>query len=272
MPKLRGSTILFLGLLCAGLAILVSQLWKVSQYNNNNQIVAKNILVSKNGSSLDLNGQTVEVALHSSQLSTPVLVDFSILQGLQTSPQTKQFLLSLYDLGNLGKRDKFQKSLKTLEAQRILANLMLRENELEHLDTVKLNVSMLSSEQLQNAKHLAHQLLLGLKKIQRDGSCSKEQLSVINLSMARIIYLSKGLEGELNQFSINDPLLLQETMRLSQVNIINMRNKEGEAVKVKEVALSSKELKMSDLKQTADLSKVKSREDFQYDLSITPPN
>lgn len=211
-------------LLCIGLAAFVFQLWTIINIDQDESDVKGSkynsvFVISSN----ENRNQSVKTTDYT---SPPLLIDYSILPDLATTIQTKKFFESLYTDGYIGKHDSFQQVLRNLKTKQILSNMLLRDDELTYLNTVKIRSNMLSMTQIQNCNKLVKQMLQDLKTMYMTCKCNSEQKSVINLSMGRLIYLTQAFENEFNKFSLMDPLLLQSIdPAKNKGNMIHLRRR-----------------------------------------------
>lgn len=222
MRKLLIIKLCFLVMLCIGLAAFVYQLWAILSSDTNTSDVKsskyKAVNIISSNENQDQAGSTTKFT------SPPLLIDYSILPEVASTQDTKLFFENLYVAGYIGKNDSFQQVLRSLETEQILANILLRDDEVDYLNTVNIQPNMLSMSQIQSCNQMVKHLLQDLKIMCLSDQCNSEQQSVINLLMGRLTYLTQSFSGEFDKFQVMDPLLLHRMDPQNNIdNVISLR-------------------------------------------------
>lgn len=211
------------GLLCVGFAAFIYQLWAMFNFSD-----------SGSGNLRSATGVFIPAAEdyqsylddELSTLEQPMLVDFEVLPNYSHTAGTKRFLEAIYKDGYVGTHDNFQKLLGTLTTKQIVSNMMMRQDEIRYLNTVRITSNMLSMTQIQSCNKLVKGLLADLKSMSGSCMCSNDQIAVINLATNRLTYLTRIYEHELNKFSVTDPLHLQSIDPVSKGLSVNLERLE----------------------------------------------
>lgn len=151
-----------------------------------------------------------------------ILIDYNILPDIEQTAHTKNYLTSIHRLGSFGKEVILLQQLDQIPAYRLLANMMLRRDEIAYLQAATVTPDMLSTTQLQSCYSLTRILLTDLKFMYEQCNCNHEQVKVMNAALGKLVYLTRLFGQELNKYHAFDINHLDEEKARTMLIKFNM--------------------------------------------------
>lgn len=213
MRKLTLFTLSFSSLTGLGVLAFLYQLWatdivSIIQPRSASFAPAHQMLTRSEAEALN---QAKEQQAQQTRITVPVaagiqanqeLIDYSILPDSPQTARAKQFLVDIRSSGYVGEHATFQRALDQLHTYQILSNMLLLKKEAAVLRTVLISPNMLNRQQLESSYDMTQRLLRELKEMYMIGECSDEQEEVLNIALARLTYLTRMFNDELEKYKV----------------------------------------------------------------------
>lgn len=207
MRKISNFTLGLIGLTVVVVTTLICQFWITSEIEHPRMDRAK---TAQQELAEQTHANESWQQLQSQESHKSILINYNILPDTVKTKETKRFLISVHIFGNLGSESIQLHSLDKIPPYRLLANMILRRDEIAYLNTTTITPDMLSTEQISSCYSLTRVLISDLKSMYEGCNCSHEQIMVMNAALGKLVYLTRLFGTELKKYSAFDVRNLNE--------------------------------------------------------------
>lgn len=204
MRKISNFTLGLTGLTIIGISTLVCNFWVSGDFESSS-LKQSPTTQQEMADITKSNAEWQEIQQSESHKST--LVNYQILPDIANTEETKDFLTLVHVFGNLNESVVTQNRLDAVPPYRLLANMLLRRDEIAYLKTTTISPDMLSFQQIQSCYSLTRVLIADLRSMYEQCNCNHEQIVVMNAALGKLVYLTRQFGTELNRyqaFNVND--------------------------------------------------------------------